>query len=71
MCGRWVQALHLARLPLLQELRLLPMLVFHGGLDLSLGLSVGVGVLLGEVGVVPLLHLRQGFPLLLMSHLEF
>ena len=72
MCTRCMHALHLAHLTLLEELGLLPMLMFQGGLGLSLGLgvSVGVGVLLSEVGVVALLHLGQGFSLLLVSCLE-
>ena len=72
MCTRWVHALHLARLTLLEELGLLPMLVLQGRLRLSLGLSVrvGVGMLLSEVGVVPFLHLSQGIPLLLVSRLQ-
>ena len=70
MRTRCMQALHLARLTLLEELGLLPMLMFHRSLRLSLGLCVGVGVLLGEVGVVPLLHLGQGFPLLLVPRLQ-
>jgi len=70
MCTRCMHALHLAHLTLLEELGLLPMLMFQGGLGLSLGLGVGVGVLLSEVGVVALLHLGQGFSLLLVSCLE-
>ena len=70
MCTRCMHALHLAHLTLLEELGLLPMLMFQGGLGLSLGLGVGVGVLLSEVGVVPFLHLGQGIPLLLVSRLE-
>jgi len=72
MCIRCVHALHLARLTLLEELGLLPMLVLQGRLRLSLGLSVrvGVGMLLSEVGVVPFLHLSQGIPLLLVSRLQ-
>ena len=70
MCIGCVQALHLARLTLLEELVLLLMLVFQSGLDLSLGLGVGIGMLLSKVGVVPFLHLRQGFPLLLVPRLE-
>jgi len=72
MCIRRVHALHLARLTLLEELGLLPMLVLQGRLRLSLGLSVrvGVGMLLSEVGVVPFLHLSQGIPLLLVSRLQ-
>jgi hypothetical protein len=67
-----VQALHFARLTLLEELGLLPVLVFQGrlGLSLGLGVGVGVGVLLSEVGVVALLHLGQSFPLLLVLRLE-
>ena len=62
--GRCTQALHLARLPLLQKLGLLPMLV------LDRGLLLRVGTLLIQVGVITLLHLVEGIALLLVSRLQ-
>ena len=62
--GRRTQALHLARLPLLQKLGLLPMLV------LDRGLPLGVGTLLIQVGVITLLHLVERIALLLVSRLQ-
>ena len=62
--GRRTQALHLARLPLLQKLGLLPMLV------LDRGLLVGVGTLLIQIGVITLLHLVERIALLLVSRLQ-
>jgi hypothetical protein len=58
------QALHLIRLPLLQELGLLPMLV------LDRGLLVRVGALLVQIGVITLLHLVERIALLLVSRLQ-
>ena len=58
------QALHLARLPLLQKLGLLPMLV------LDRGLLVRVGTLLTQIGVITLLHLVERIALLLVSRLQ-
>ena len=66
-CAR---GLHLSRLTLLQELRLLQMLVFHLRLRLRLRLRVGVGILLREVSVIALLHLGQLITLLLVSCLQ-
>ena len=62
--GRCTQALHLARLPLLQKLGLLPMLV------LDRGLLVGVGTLLIQIGVITLLHLVERIALLLVPGLQ-
>lgn len=56
--------LHLGRLPLLQKFRLLSMLVFHRRLRLC------VGMLLIQVGVITLLHLRQVGALLLVLRLQ-
>ena len=50
---RLPHALHLTHLPLLQELCLLSMLMLHRRLRLC------VGILLSEVGVIALLHLRE------------
>jgi len=59
-----MQALHLARLPLLQKLGLLPMLV------LDRGLLLRVGTLLIQIGVITLLHLVERIALLLVSCLQ-
>ena len=61
---RLPHALDLTYLPLLQELCLLSMLMFHRRLRLR------VGILLSEVGVIALLHLRQGIALLLLPRLH-
>jgi len=59
-----MQALHLTRLPLLQKLGLLTMLV------LDRGLLVRVGTLLIQIGVITLLHLVERIALLLMPRLQ-
>lgn len=59
-----MQALHLARLPLLQKLGLLPVLV------LDRGLLAGIGSLLAQIGVITLLHLVERIALLLVSRLQ-
>jgi hypothetical protein len=59
-----VSALHLARLPLLQEFGLLPMLVLDGSLHAC------VGILLRKVSVITFLHLPQRIALLLVAHLH-
>ena len=64
------RGLHLSRLPLLQELSLLQMLVFHLRLRLCLRLRARVGILLSEVSVIALLHLGQLLTLLLLSCLQ-
>ena len=61
---RLSDVLHLSRLPLLQKFRLLSMLVFHRRLRLC------VGMLLIQVGVITLLHLRQVVALLLVLCLQ-
>jgi len=61
---RLPHALYLTYLPLLQELSLLSMLMLHRRLRLC------VGILLSEVGVIALLHLRQGIALLLLPRLQ-
>ena len=61
---RRMKALHLARLPLLQQLGLLPVLVFDSGLH------VCVGTLLRKVSVITFLHLRQRIALLLLACLH-
>jgi hypothetical protein len=68
--SRCTRGLHFSRLPLLQELSLLQMLVFHLRLRLCLRLRVGVGILLREVSVIALLHLGQLLTLLLVSCLQ-
>jgi hypothetical protein len=59
-----MSGLHLVRLPLLQELSLLQVLVLH------LRLGVRAGILLGEISVIALLHLPKGVTLLLLSCLH-
>ena len=59
-----MKALHLARLPLLQQLGLLPVLMFDSGLH------VCIGILLRKVSVITFLHLRQRIALLLMACLH-
>jgi hypothetical protein len=63
-----VRGLHLIRLPLLHELSLLQMLVFH--LRLRLRVRLRVCILLIEIGVIALLHLSQGLTLLLLPCLQ-
>ena len=58
------KALHLVRLPLLQELGLLVVRALDGGLRAC------VAILLREVGVITILHLCQRFALLLLPRLH-
>ena len=69
--GGWARArsgrthgLHLVRLPLFQELGLLPVLM------LERGLHVRIGALLRQVRVIALLHLGERFPFLLLTRLH-
>jgi hypothetical protein len=62
---RLPDALHLGGLPLLQKFSLLSMLVFQRRLRLCVGM-----LLLIQIGVIALLHLRQGIALLLLPRLQ-
>ena len=62
--GGRTKTLHLARLPLLQELGLLVVRALDGSLHAC------VGILLRKVGVITILHLCQRFALLLLARLH-